>query len=78
MFQGKYFDRVKGIKILLNDTECRNLDVSDTILTCDVPDLLAVDSDDDTTARRRRRRQASGDDDKNVISRKVSVTVCCA
>ena len=62
--------------MLLNDTECLNLDVADTILACDVPDLLAPEDGD--VSRRRRRRQASEDDaasNKNLISRSINITV---
>ena len=62
--------------MLLNDTECLNLEVADTILACEVPDLLAPEEGD--VSRRRRRRQASEDDpasNKNRISRVVNITV---
>ena len=69
---------MKGIKVLLNETECENLDVSDTILTCDVPDLLAIAEEESDLARRRRRRQAEEDapENKNIISKSINITVC--
>ena len=39
--QGRFFDRVKGISVDLNGTQCDKLEVSDKIITCIVPDLLA-------------------------------------
>ena len=64
---------------MLNDTECPNLDVSDTILTCDAPDLLAPPSEGNDVSSRRRRQATDDDssnDDKNIISKSITITVC--